>query len=769
MRFVALFIALTITAQAASIWPNGSRLQTFQNGFLFGNGQTIDSASGGFTFGNGAQFNGPFTLEQESTPSNPAVGFNKLYFKNDNNLYKLQENGDEANVSSVAAGGQQQSTASFGELRVPEQQLVRTSTGVGLLETGNKNLLLNGGFEHQTYNVGWTTSGTATYSGTTTDSEVLSGLKSFKAVASAQTIDLLQDTTLLASSRAGSQMFYRFSAKNTAAGVTACVRANGVKLTGGNNCLTLATDNVTRTYELAFLANGTSNGIEIDAASTTGTLIVDEVEISTESSAFIDVAQIGPWVSYTPTFTGFGTPATVEFQYRINGSNLEIRGRFASGTPTAVEARISLPAGFSSAGTATIPSLQIAGYGNISVAGATTYHSLIEPNVTYFTLGRASSAPQAGFAKANGDALVGSGQAISIVAHVPVQGLSNKITTYSQFAVSDVSVENNFVAKVSDSGVVSAENLDWINGNCTPSGGIYTCTFNTGIFTVAPTCQVGQGEVGAGQIAVSLRNSETSTQVDFQFAGAAGRPVRVECTKSPPDYKAKNVITGSFSGIEKCADPYECTDTFSAKISTTGVVTGENLDWINGNCTNANPTVCTFNTSLFTVAPNCAANTANTTQRWVSFTTAAGSITLGRFIDNGTLDNSPVELICQKQGVDFRPKTAVAGTFIDSVVSPSAGKVAYCSARMSAAGAITNQIGGCFTTCNNSTTMTCNFTASYWLAAPNCSVTTNSGSTNLISALNGYATTSSVSVYKQDLGAVAFNHETSIFCHGLIP
>ena len=40
-----------------------------------------------------------------STPSNPAAGEHKTYFKNDGKLYTLDENGNEVEVGSGAGGG----------------------------------------------------------------------------------------------------------------------------------------------------------------------------------------------------------------------------------------------------------------------------------------------------------------------------------------------------------------------------------------------------------------------------------------------------------------------------------------------------------------------------------------------------------------------------------------------------------------------------------------------------------------------------------------
>lgn len=53
-------------------------------------------------------------------------------------------------------------------------------------------------------------------------------------------------------------------------------------------------------------------------------------------------------VSYTPTFTGFGTPTNVTFQWRRMGDEVEILGAFSAGTTTAVIGAVSLPSGLTS-------------------------------------------------------------------------------------------------------------------------------------------------------------------------------------------------------------------------------------------------------------------------------------------------------------------------------------------------------------------------------------------------------------------------------------
>lgn len=51
------------------------------------------------------------------------------------------------------------------------------------------------------------------------------------------------------------------------------------------------------------------------------------------------------WTSYTPTFTGFGTPSNINIQWRRDGSDLLLRGYFQAGTVTATVSTMTLPTG----------------------------------------------------------------------------------------------------------------------------------------------------------------------------------------------------------------------------------------------------------------------------------------------------------------------------------------------------------------------------------------------------------------------------------------
>lgn len=127
------------------------------------------------------------------------------------------------------------------------------------------------------------------------------------------------------------------------------------------------------------------------------------------------------WQSYTPTFTGFGTASNIEFQWRRIGDSVQVKGKFTAGTPTATEARISLPSGMTSADTSKIPTLQQAGTVAISTNSATSYYSLIEPSVTYLTFGFQNSTNNA-LTKANGSTFTTASTVNSVLAQVPIQG-----------------------------------------------------------------------------------------------------------------------------------------------------------------------------------------------------------------------------------------------------------------------------------------------------------------------------------------------------------
>jgi hypothetical protein len=158
---------------------------------------------------------------------------------------------------------------------------------------------------------------------------------------------------------------------------------------------------------------------------------VDDVVIELANVSLLETSVTVPnltaWQGYTPTFQGFGTPTAVEFEWRQVGENVEVRGKFTSGTSTAVEARVGLPNGYTSAATNIIPSITVAGYAAVNATTVPTM-MLIEPSVTYMTIGLQVATGSGAFTKINASTLLSSGSQLGFSASVPVLGLSATTT-----------------------------------------------------------------------------------------------------------------------------------------------------------------------------------------------------------------------------------------------------------------------------------------------------------------------------------------------------
>jgi len=566
-------------------------------------------------------------------------------------------------------------------LQVPNNQATNLGGIDALIETGNSNILVNPSFEHATADTGWTLS-----AGTfINDNSPVHGQRNAQITLSAQSLDFYQDSTLYASQFAdGVQGLASVRVRTTLSGVRVCSRQNGVVT--HNLCVNVANNGKWGLYKVPFILGGTSNGISINsnAVSLTGDIEIDDAfvgavdltqnmnacnsaacetvfsakisssgstsgenfdwissssgsntytvnftantftltpnctAISDQNNALIHVviSSISPdsivvigrrtdtgaaiasgfhlscqkqgadftaakqlsngntysstnadtdWAScgHVPSdFTGFGTVTNIETQCKREGGDLLMKGKFTSGTPTAVEARLNLKLGgtaLTSASSSVIPTIQLLGTGRSNLTSTTYFVDtyLIEPSVAYITFGQSTSTLN-GVSKLNGSAFTTNGTVVSIPPiRIPISG--------------------------------------WTNSN---------------------------------------------------------------------------VIIGQFNGLESCKDSYECTDTFSAKVSAAGVVNGENLDFLEGNCTVASTSnySCSFKSGVFTVSPVCTLtveqDASTALSRNVNIKTISpSSITYLTDFMNGsinTLGAYPVHIICQKQGADYIGKTAKA-------------------------------------------------------------------------------------------------------------
>ena len=147
----------------------------------------------------------------------------------------------------------------------------------------------------------------------------------------------------------------------------------------------------------------------------------------------ISAEVVTPWVvlpsaNVSSALQGFGTATGITFRTRRNGGNLEVLGRFLSGTSTAVEARV--PIGFNgTVGNVTINSFMnssifVVGSAGINIAGASDYMMLATGGNSYLRIG-VQNAGREGLTPVDGNvALPASGNSLAFFASVPIEGWS---------------------------------------------------------------------------------------------------------------------------------------------------------------------------------------------------------------------------------------------------------------------------------------------------------------------------------------------------------
>jgi hypothetical protein len=213
-------------------------------------------------------------------------------------------------------------------------------------------------------------------------------------------------------------------------------------------------------------------------------------------SAIVLGAVITDWQSYTPTTAGLGTISAVNMFWRRMGSDIEIMGTLTTGTVTAVEAQIGLPAGVTS--TSTIPTIQQAG---VVVLGAVTSNFrnlLIETTKTYLTVGISNATSQ--LAKQLGTTFANT-IVLSFQASVPVSGWSSsvqvssdtdtRVVAFSAYDGATVTATNTTVllpigttdvdthsARSSNTYVIPVSGFYRISGKSTTKFSIGNATFN---------------------------------------------------------------------------------------------------------------------------------------------------------------------------------------------------------------------------------------------------------------------------------------------------
>lgn len=219
-----------------------------------------------------------------------------------------------------------------------------------------------------------------------------------------------------------------------------------------------------------------------------------------------------------------------------------------------------------------------------------------------------------------------------------------------------------------------------------------------------------------------------------------------------------------------CSITGTCLNAFSAKVSSGGTVSDENVDWISGNCSNGatGSYTCTFNTSFFSTSPNCFAMNAASGQYSVGSTAISSSAITLNFVNMAGPAgvNTAFTIVCHRQGTDVKPG-ANAPIFTGSVTN---GGTSGATSIMRVEWARITQSGGTYTlaassggvasiTKNAAADISINFSPSFGLE-PVCTATPESGC--LVTSVNPAHSVSSYrfNMYTSNFGAAC---ETAMY------
>jgi len=397
--------------------------------------------------------------------------------------------------------------------------------------------------------------------------------KSGKAAFSASAGDY-KVTKTTSSQFASAQGYVRCQIKTNQSGVEFKAYVDGVNNDNAQDTVDVIGDSVWRPYEIAIVHGSTSAGWAIDAdSSITGDIYFDECAVVV-GEVGLDVAQAQLAVSgyfagtaasnLSRTSATLGAFTTVTAfpapTYAINdwGCATTDANKFAvtcDRVPPGKVVFTVITTLFNSASTNSRAAIfdgttQSTGHSTNGGSGTgNLYPVTIKGEFVYTSQGSRTFEPYvssgSGSVTLSSDDLSGGNPRFWIEYYPPAAKI------YSQACNDLRACENTFTAKLSSTGVVSAENLDWINGNCVQATGLKTCTLNTSALglTTGMVCTY----TANASTHIPIVQTSNSTTVAVENANTAGVTTagagELRCTKAPPDYKDKNQITGTFANV----------------------------------------------------------------------------------------------------------------------------------------------------------------------------------------------------------------------------
>ena len=263
--------------------------------------------------------------------------------------------------------------------------------------------------------------------------------------------------------------------------------------------------------EIVIWSNASAGNITSGTSTTNYVNIVKERE---ESSNVITPfkTNMTDWTSYTPTFTGAGTASGVQFKYRRVGENVEVLGRFTTGTVTAVQAQLTLPTGLI-IGTGVSTELDIGHFARANSTSGTWTILGVDGN-SFVTFGVNLNATYNSINSVTGNVAFPSGSPITVRFSVPIVGWSSDAIAMGALPikrVAKIKVSSLNVVTVSPSLTYKNRNIFGIDNNSDTSFVVLDSVLNK------LTLQNGRyliripisGYLNTGWVSVRLLNSVT--------------------------------------------------------------------------------------------------------------------------------------------------------------------------------------------------------------------------------------------------------------------
>lgn len=477
---------------------------------------------------------------------------------------------------------------------LPNYQSTQLAGVSSRIETGNSNILKNPSFE---------ASNTATDNSTWVDinatktintTSVVDGKNSLDMTLGSAVLSTYQLSTINAAAIAGNQMMASIYVKTTLSDVSVCSMINSAE----DKCAAVASNGSWVLVQIPFIAGSTNNGIKVKTtSSTTGDVYLDNAFVGL-SSPFQNVngAQLlgtvtitgcaAAWNGSSTTMASFSVqtgcvytttgqalapstmlPAIKFASLQAGDYRLEYEGLLNSSVASAVASSYQFSDGTNTA--REISSILNNAYAGSPGISQTMSYSSAQSNVTFEIKYKTDS----GNTSLSG---ITSRPGVIKVWYFPPQ---SKI--YSA-PINQYAATNTFSAQISSSGVVSNQNIPWINGSCSVSTSVYTCTLLTilkdGTSPLLNQMNCTITNTLNNPITANIGSGHSATQVQYVTVQAntntsSAQAVHISCTKAGTDFTAPTLITGSFSGVPTVPGLMGAVDHFSVSYGTTNATT----------------------------------------------------------------------------------------------------------------------------------------------------------------------------------------------------